>query len=253
MCCFAGATPIVSRTEIFARTTGPYGFLVYAMSLKVDTEVAMILPVPVDPGSPHPEKALAFLDFSHYEAFFKDLNSGFPVPPPPAPIPRPFSKFAAAAAAPPPLPVEKVGSFEASFVPTMADFTRLDPRFQLAPGVWEKLPGYHDHGFAVFRLPPGATRIHPMAFRFRTRHPDRVFFPTVHVHDGEVHETAAFDHRLYYQLPIDRPARPGEERSARPASDFVADAHTKSCIRMKDPVYRQTIHGDRPNRDTFVD
>jgi hypothetical protein len=206
----------------------------------------------VEHDSPRPDRALAFLDFSHYKGFFEDLNRGFPVPPRPAPIRRQLGGAAPAAAASP-LPVEKVGSFEASFVPTMADFARLDPRFQLAPEIWEKLPGYTDHGFAVFRLPPGATRIHPMAFRFRTRHLDRVFFPTVHVHDGEVHETAAFDHRLYYQIPIDRPARPGEERSDHPASDFVADSLTRSCIRMKDPVYRQTLRGVLPNRDTLVD
>jgi hypothetical protein len=38
-----------------------------------------------------------------------------------------------------------------------------------------------------------------MAFEFVTRQPDTLFFPTLHVHDGLVHESAKFDHYLYYQ------------------------------------------------------
>lgn len=250
MCCFAGAAPlVVSGTKIFARTMGPYGVIVYSMQLSVDAEVAMILPVPVALGVERPEKSLSFVDFSHYEDFFDDLDHGFPATPAPPSVE--WAEYAVAGVASP-LPVEIVGSFDASFVPTMADFERLDPRFRLAPTVWEKLPEYADHGFAVFRLQPNATRAHPMAFRYRTRYLDRVFFPTVHVHDGEVHETADFDHSLYYQLSSERPARAGEEKSERPASDFVMEAHTRALVRMMAPVYRQEIVGPRPNRDIIV-
>jgi hypothetical protein len=36
--------------------------------------------------------------------------------------------------------VREVGSFEASYVPKIADFSRLDERFRLPVAVWKKLP-----------------------------------------------------------------------------------------------------------------
>lgn len=91
-----------------------------------------------------------------------------------------------------------------------------------------------------------------MAFRFRTRHPDRVFFPTVHVHDGEVHETADFDHQLYYQLANERSAHSNEEKSPEATAAFVSEAQAKALVRMSGHLYRQTLRGERPNVDTFV-
>jgi len=53
------------------------------------------------------------------------------------------------------LKVEQVGSFEASFVPTLADFQRLDPRFRLPDTVWQQLGRYAKYGFAIFQLKKG--------------------------------------------------------------------------------------------------
>ena len=101
----------------------------------------------------------------------------------------------------PQLVVHEVGSFEASFVPTRRDFSRLDQRFRLPDDVWQALLGYDDWGFAVFKLGPMSrlTGVHPMAFEFPQRDPDRLFFPAVHVHNGRVEPWATFDHRLYCQ------------------------------------------------------
>ena len=41
--------------------------------------------------------------------------------------------------------------------------------------------------------------VHPIAFEFPTRDPSRLYFPTVHVHDGAYNDTAGFYHRLYCQ------------------------------------------------------
>ena len=62
--------------------------------------------------------------------------------------------------------VVQVGAFEASFVPTVKDFSRLDKRFRLPAGAWNKLSTYNDYGFAVFKLKHGALKVHPMAFSF---------------------------------------------------------------------------------------
>src|SRR5262249_2584466 len=133
------------------------------------------------------------------------------------------------------LVVHDVGDFEASFVPRVDDFDRLDPRFRLPRAALDAMAPYADWGFAVFKLRDvapapgffgrlfgGAARatpktIHPMAFDFPRRDPSSLFFPTLHIHDGHVHPTASFDHSLYAQAPA---APAGWETSVGPARDF---------------------------------
>ena len=194
MCCFSGASgPInVNGTKIFARATAGRQLLVYAMHLDAPEDMAMILPVPVPVGAG--EDTLRFIDLSRWPGFFAALDRCFPelvALAPQARSPAPTST----------LTVHTVGAFEASYVPTIADFVRLDPRFRLADRVWQALPMYHDWGFAVFRLRAGAQEVHPMAFEFPTRVPGALYFPTVHVHDGRVHRNARFAHTLYFQGP----------------------------------------------------
>ncbi len=199
MCCFTRAVPFVGQTKIFARGL-PDGrqALVYAMKVDVKEELAMVLPLPVPPGSP--DDAVEFVDLSGYSAFFTDLAKAFPewVAMSAAPQGRGFAVPKSM-----PLRVVEVGAFEASFVPRVQDFSRLDERFRMPRGFFEALPMYADHGFAVFRLKPtqGAPRldVHPMAFRFPRRDAKTLFFPTVHVHDGSVPKTAQFDHKLTAQ------------------------------------------------------
>jgi hypothetical protein len=50
-----------------------------------------------------------------------------------------------------------------------------------------------------------------MAFRFKTREKDAIYFPTLHVHDGELHERADFDHALFYQAPAGAEAKPASD------------------------------------------
>lgn len=190
MCCFSRPVESVSATKIFARL-GAKGnqVLIYQMALNVSEEVAMILPIPVNRGSG--EEAVQFFDFSKYQQVFADLSGGFSLDAasPFGPIPQSRSA----------LKVVSVGSFDASFVPTLGDFGRLDRRFRIADEIWSKLPGYADYGFAVFKLKSGNAPRHPMAFAFPTSRPGHVFFPTLHIHDGEVHAKAEFDHVLYAQ------------------------------------------------------
>jgi len=190
MCCFSRPVQSVSGTNIFARSDdGGRQFVVYSMTLRAKEELAMVLPLPVKQG--RGEKAVTFIDLQDYPEFFTDLLKGFSVPI----TARPRSE---SRGVPPPsaakLDVVSVGSFDASFVPTVADFARLDERFRLPPGTWDNLPQYRDFGFAVFKLKPGEAKVHPMAFSFPRANPHELFFPTVHIHDGKVHEKARFDH-----------------------------------------------------------
>lgn len=252
MCMFTSEVQAVSDTRIFGRLEGGRQFLAYEMRFAALGDLAMVLPLPVPPSSA--EDAVGFIDLSGYPELFDDLDRLFPRPQSGA-----FSPGVVPARQ---LAVHDVGAFEASFVPTIADFARLDKRFRLKPAVWKKLPRYADYGFAVFKLrgtdgglfsrlgrgKPAPQHAHPMAFSFPTRRPDALFFPTVHVHDGEVHATAQFDHQLFCQsasaptppLGIFWPgAHPPQADVTRAAGLLVADA----------PCFRLDIRGPYHNED----
>lgn len=250
MCCFTDTVTGVSNTAIFARSSDEgRQLLVYSMFLSSQNEMAMVLPLPVPRNSP--EDSVKFIDLKEYPSFFPDLNLGFPVPKPAGPVPA--AAAAKPAVAPAPLEVVDVGEFIASFVPSMADFSRLDERFRLKPSAFEQIPRIQTWGFAVFQLKPGFRTVHPMAFSFPRANPERLFFPTVHIHDGEVHEKATFDHRLYCQ-----PAK-GEdlmlstwEESPNVASTFMKIGKTKGIVDGDAHCYRLKIVGEHPNLDTYA-
>ena len=147
MCCFSRKVESVTNTNIFARDSkSPMQFLVYSMNFSAAEDLAMILPIPVPKGTA--EKGVRFINLEKYPDFFAAMDRGFPKP-----------GFVAAAPAggvgKKPLEVVDVGAFEASFVPTVNDFGRLDERFRLPAGTWDKLPQYKAYGFAVFKLKQG--------------------------------------------------------------------------------------------------
>ena len=286
---FSRSVAHVSKTKIFARATPQKTqMLVYSMTLAADAALAMVLPVPTSPGAP--DDALRFIDLEDYPTFFDHMRSAFP---PDLQMPS-RAVGLASGAAPPMLTVHEVGAFEASFVPTLADFARLDPRFALPPATWEAMPGYADWGFAVFKLKGfGAARavveasepprrrpgflarlfgagagdatapattttttnktIHPMAFELRPRDPGVIFFPTVHVHDGTVHETAHFDHTLYCQIPRELASRLTEwDTSFDVSKRFMDESKLHGCVDPDALLYRRTLVGERPNRDQWL-
>lgn len=250
MCCFSKPVVSVSATNIFVRA-GADGrqFLVYSMSFSAKWDLAMILPLPVPAGAG--EKAVEFIDLEDYPLFFSDLNKGFPPPPGSHGI---ASADTRGTQAQPKLAVVQVGGFEASFVPTVKDFSRLDERFRLPETTWEKLPDYRDYGFAVFKLKTGAMTVHPMAFSFPRREPNRLFFPTVHIHDGKVHPKADFDHELYCQPHGDEFPTFGVQwqESSSHAKSFMQVKRAKGLIEPDQHCYKRTLQGRLPNRDTVL-
>ncbi|MFM7182816.1 MAG: hypothetical protein ACKO2G_15315, partial [Verrucomicrobiales bacterium] len=152
------------------------------------------------------------------------------------------------------LPVEQIGAFEASYVPGIGDFGRLDDRFKLPEGVWEKLPAYREFGFTVFKLKQGKHEVHPMALNFRTSQGATLFFPTVHIHDGKVHETEDFDHALYAQA-VQGAAVRGKEWSESPgmASAVMKMDKCQDLIWGGGHIYRRFIKGNHKNEDTLAE
>jgi hypothetical protein len=103
----------------------------------------------------------------------------------------------------------------------------------------------------VFQLAPGKVTVHPMAFTFPTRAPERLFFPTVHVHDGRFHTTAKFDHALYYQREDGAP--PGAAAGSDAISAMTVRDTFKELLLFGKPVCRRTLHARLANADTWID
>jgi hypothetical protein len=253
MCCFSGPVEDVSSTKIFARwlaaeASAVRQAVVYQMNYKTAADVAMILPLPVAAGSG--EKAAQFINLEKHKDIFEKLHECFPLP-----KSLSFGRATPApAAAPDKLEVVQVGSYEASYVPAVKDFARLDERFRLPAGTWEQLPQYAAYGFAVFKLKSTAVTVHPMAFSFPQAVNTRgLFLPTVHIHDGKVHKKADFDHTLYVQQSTVRPLNLMLwEESPGLAGGGVFKDDYKGIVDLKQHVHRRKLNGKLNNEDVWV-
>ena len=266
MCIFSGSVERVADTRIFARRAeNGRQVLVYQMRYAARRPVAMILPIPVSrqTGS---GPLVQFVSLKHYADFFEDMNRAFPVPPSSMP---PGAVSASAPQRAGVLRVENIGDFVASFVPTIADFRRLDKRFVLPEKTWAKIPAYADYGFAVFQLkaaPNAGQSVHPMAFSFASRSAHSLFFPTVHIHDEQVHPYEKFDHQLFYQmeptrrllglLPVRTAAVPKNAEDVSFSSvafgNVMNVARTKGLVGAKQKGIKARLYGSLPNTDTWV-
>jgi hypothetical protein len=249
MCCFTQTVEKVSGTQIFARRASKSSqFLVYSMKLAAKQDLAMILPLPVPKGAG--EHAVKFIDLTKYPEFFSDLQRAFPTKDAVGGGPASKGVEGGRRAA---LAVVDVGSFEASFVPTVKDFDRLDARFRLPPQTWKALGRYEAFGFAVFKLKAKHQTFHPMAFEFPTTYASELFYPTVHVHDGKVHEQAAFDHMLYCQIDeLHHPGFAGWEESTVPIGMVMDYTRGAPVLERFTHVLRHELTGLHPNRDVVV-
>ena len=217
------------------------------MKFAVIEDLAMILPIPVRRNTL--EKGVRFINLEKYPAFFSEMEFGFGAVPQGAyGVGSGAGAFDAAK-----LKVADVGSFEASFVPKLSDFSRLDERFRLPAGTWEKLPQYENFGFAVFKLKKSHSRIHPIAFEFPRANRNQIFFPTVHIHDGEVNDTAEFDHLLYAQFDFNQGIDIVEwTESHRPVGMFMDVSRCAGLMKKNAHVYKRVIKGQHKNEDVVI-
>lgn len=249
MCIFTGAVSHVGQTRLFARSDGDDEILVYAMLVAPLAPLAMVLPLPVPPGTA--VGAVSWLDLSGYPSLFADLEAAFPL--------FRFGKGPSLhiVPAPAPLPVARVGRFIASFVPAHADFARLDPAFRIGDALWQALrPRYDGWSFAVFQLaasPHRTMAIPPFGLRFPRRDPSELFFPTLHVHRGDLPARAEFDHVLYLQTddPDDEDERMDLAAWDAAATDTI-DLRRAAGVVRPGRLWRQELIGARANEDVRI-
>ena len=257
MCIFTLPVLSVGDTRIFARFSGAgTQFLAYQMTYESEQENAMILPIPV--RQPAKEDSVRFIDLEAYDDLLDVLDDGFPIKPRVS-LGCGGMKFTATNDSA--LKVVEVGNYIASFIPTLGDFDRLEARFRLPKDVWDQIPQYEDYGFVVFQLKEGNQKPHPMAFEFETRDEQELFFPTVHIHDGEVHDKEYFHHLLYMQhagfdsrvgdyINADVPDRAtGVIRSDKVAGEFCKTEKTDGVVLDDLLVHRKIVEGNLKNVD----
>ena len=265
MCIFSQPVVSVTDTNIFARLL-PSGWqhLVYQMKFETVKNNAIILPLPVHLPATD-ESCLKFISLKDYSGFFKDLSRGFPL----EPTDKKFARGGIDSARPSrsKLKVHDVGDFVASFVPAVSDFDRLDRQFRVPQESWNKIPTYADYGFAVFQLKSLEGKPHPMAFQFKSRmnteEQRSVFFPTVHIHDGEVHSREDFDHTLFLQASefdkacgeyqqktrLVTDSATGYVRSKWAAGEFCDIKKSKGIVAADQLVHRLEMRGKMKNTD----
>ena len=91
-----------------------------------------------------------------------------------------------------------------------------------------------------------------MAFEFPRADPTKLFFPTVHIHDGEVHAKAAFDHMLFCQTTTTNAPMDWEE-SPQPAELFMKNLDkSQGLVDPKGHCYRKIMKGLLDNKDLLV-
>jgi hypothetical protein len=244
MCIFTGSVREVGGTKIFVGDVGDgkHG-CVYSMTAKIDKPVAMVLPVPV---AEQKDDAVEFVNLEGCEDFFVDLDECW------------YSKsrgrgmlsFGGPACAGEMLKVHDVGQYIASFVPSLAYFAKLSPEFRLSSNAVKSFRNYSGWGYAVFQLKESSKEadFHPMGFKYTPKDKDVLFFPTVHIHDGEsYHDRSDYDHTLYAQPDV------ASEHNYWDPSDCFPPKHladkAKGFLSHERGLFKIRVYGKKPNLD----
>ena len=245
MCCFSGQVKSVGATRIFARgAAAGRQLLAYQIKLDADAELAMILPLPVPPG-PRGRGPL------RGPAGLPGLLRGPRGRVPRAALPRAHEERRR----------RRRGRRRSRWSRSAASRPRSSRRSPTSPGstrgsaspttAWDALPRTGTGGSRCSAAEARARHtVHPMAFEFPRADPARLFFPTVHVHDGLVHARAAFDHTLYAQEGKGERADLGSwTESPLPAARFVDVARSAELVDGERHVHRLELRGDHENAD----
>lgn len=242
MCIFTEDVELVEDTRIFARQEMKRQVIVYDMYLETAIETAMVLPILVSNSSG--KDVIEFIDLSNYPDFFDEVERLFP---------QCASASIGENQSEQTIEVQEVRAYEASFVPSPADFKFLDPRFSLNSSFFEKIPEYSNYGFVVFKLKPGKMKVHPMAFWFPKESSDKLFFPTKHMHDGAVHKTEEFSHTLYFQGETVNNSDL-EELNAIDCTNDLSTISKKSfgILSKNHNINKQLVYGKQKNSDIWL-
>lgn len=178
MCIFAGSVERVSKTRIIvAPTSDGRQFTAYSNSVvSRSTKNAMILPVPTG-------GEITFVNLENSPDLMQACENLFPKPD--VTSNNTSWGFGAGFSSKSPLPVEKVGGYSCSIVPSLADFDRINPDvFVLPKNTAELLKKTYPEGYSFIVCQfEREVNEHPIAYTHPMRD-GKLFIPTFHGHDG---------------------------------------------------------------------
>lgn len=247
MCIIQGDTRSVADTEIFCfpACNGRGQVTVYsnAVSMNSPGHNAMILPVP------RGYEMFQMIDLSGDTDMFAKLDSCFPSDQT-MDSDGPRSRGLSANSQAPYLAVQQCGSYEFSLVPSLRDFSRLDPAsFQLSGDVGRLLQRQYPAGFAflVCRITANK-KFHPVGYLHPLAPGADLFIPTLHFHQGHAHGQPDWDHSIYVL---------GNSTLGRPAHSLhglrqVRALQPYMCPGRPDRLRKLEVHGHHSNRDMVV-
>jgi hypothetical protein len=231
MSAFSGNLQLVSNTRIFARPENGQEFLAYQFDFAADGPIALTMPLPTPPGTT--ADAVKFTDLSGYPEFFVDMEKGFP-----------YARDVTGANRK--MRAGTPNAYEGFFYPTLQDLSGLEEDLRIPDEVWSQLVEYNDFGFAVVKISPDVHPFYPLALQFPMRNPNLLYFPTLHIRNGQAPEEVNFDHDLFCQ------ARAGWLRTYDIASSFMDIDRANGVIDPGERVSRMTVQGMHPNSDILV-
>lgn len=217
MAIFSAPPRTIGPTRLFARLRGAHQLTVFQMTLTVDEPIIVALPVPVQPGE---AGGVRLISMGSYPFFFTDLSTAF-------------------------------GDTGASPEPSGDDSPRFAPNAAeagLPPAFLRCWPGYASYGYVAFVAQPGEASL-LVAFSFPTRHPDTLYFPTLHF-AGEAAAEVPFDCAMFAQPGPNRVLDPWWEPSSGPARGFMR--RSRGIVDAYRLCFRGQLQGAQPNGDRLV-
>lgn len=187
MCIFTGPVRSVHKTRILVSPLpNNRQLIVYENHVEQNGKNAMVLPVPNGSGAGAGE--INLIDLSKYQGnVWKDCESMFPqYTVYGASAVGVFGGFGSQSSKAPPLPVQRVGGYSCTIVPTLEDFGRVSKDvFYLPPDIEAILREHYPQGFSfVVCLFQGNVAAHPIAYSSGRLANGQLFVPTRHAHGG---------------------------------------------------------------------
>jgi hypothetical protein len=194
MCIFIRAVQRVAKTKIFIMPLADNKqVLVYENEVETNAKNAMVLPIPATTL-----EQMTWINMQNIPSIFDTCEEYFPKPKSNA---GSWGGYELATfSAYDPLPVEKVGGYSCSLIPTLGDFARLSDTLNVPANIRKVLSdAYGTDGvwsFVVCQF-DNTVKKHPIAFVCNRFSNGKCFIPTRHAHGSSANEEIAVHNNIH--------------------------------------------------------
>lgn len=219
MAIFPEPFPFVGAALLYTRRRGAHQVMVFQVTLKSRRATSVFLPLPVVESE---LDKVRIINMDAYLSFFTDLSRGAGQPEP---------------------QLMPVGGESASI--SLSAGTPDLPRPFLRH--W---PGYRSYAFLQLDVQPSVVRSHLVACSFPSRHPDALYFPTLHSVSGDKQPSVSFDCMLFAQTDAGSPPDSWWRQTRHSAGAFMTQA--RGIVDPDQPCCFGHLSGMQLNGDRMV-